>query len=130
MTSRKAFPVSMIPRGSSCYKTSEVKMRVYLLLWVMVLITACGQLSTKNSSLISQTSNETIPFRFVVGGWIVPQNYNPEDDPFANELQTTVIRNNNELRQFLGNIEILRLRGSIETLHTVSYTHLTLPTKA
>ena len=80
-----------------------------LLLSTMLLALACG---TDSDELVS---------RFLLGGWVLPMDDEPEADPFAETLKAFVITSEQELRNFLSGLDLIRIRGNMETLNRTDF---------
>ncbi len=62
-----------------------------------------------------ESGGQEIVSRFLLGGWVFPQG--EEVGPFAETLRTFIITTEEELRDFLGGIDLLRIRGNTEALN-------------
>ena len=55
--------------------------------------------------------------RFLLGGWVAPKDEDADDRPFADTLKAFVITTDEGLREFLDSLDLLRVRGSQESLN-------------
>ena len=94
-----------------------------LLVSTMLLALACGT----GSGVRSETDKpggpgrDELVSRFLLGGWLLPMSDEPEADPFAETLKAFVITSEQELRNFLSGLDLIRIRGNMETLNRTDF---------
>ena len=116
----------MIEAIEKCY-------RIALLLVLAALVSlSCSSTSgtpkeTVASTASSEDRGEDVAARFILGGWAVPEGRDAAADPFAETLKAFVLTTVDELREFLENLDLSRIRGSLESLDDVDFEeHLVL----
>ena len=67
-------------------------------------------------TLACSPKDKEVGARFLLGGWVVPKGEDAKTEPFAETLRAFVITTQEEQRDFLDSLEIVRLRGNIESL--------------
>lgn len=67
-------------------------------------------------ALACNSQGDEVGVRFLLGGWVVPKGDDAKTEPFAETLRAFVITTQEEQRDFLGSLEIVRLRGNIKAL--------------
>ena len=100
-----------------------------ILLPLAIALAACasGDSSTPGSSPTGEEVNDSgqeVVARFLLGGWVLPYDTEAADDPFAETLKTFVITSEEELREFLSGLDLVRLRGSADTLSRTDFEEL------
>ena len=97
---------------------------VALSLLVIILALACNSTSTPagEGPTRSQSGGEEMVSRFLIGGWAFPlEEQESEPDPFAETLRTFVLTSEEEMREFLEELDLIRLRGNLQTLDNVDF---------
>ena len=61
-----------------------------------------------------------IPFRFLLGGWVIP--VDQEADPFVERLEVRLVQSEEQMRDFLEGVDLLRLRGNTDILGDADFT--------
>ena len=79
---------------------------VLLVLCALVPVLSCGSASASE-----------VTYRFLLGGWVAPKDEGPEAGPAAETLEPFVITSEEERRDFLESLFLLRVRGSMETFN-------------
>ena len=109
------------PLGTSATSVPKAVVSTALLLVAVLLTVGCsgGRETTQDQALsqASRSSNgQEIVSRFLLGGWVQPKNVDSGADPFAETLVAFVITTEEELREFLGGVDLLQIRGNLESL--------------
>ena len=117
-------PVARRPRplGARAPGVPKATVSAALLLLAVLLTLGCsgGREATQDQaqSRASRSSNgQEIVSRFLLGGWLLPKNVDSGADPFAETLKAFVITTEEELREFLDGVHLLRPRGNRESLN-------------
>ena len=97
-----------------------------LLISVVLATLACNattdvRTQSSPSKVTSGTNGEEIFARFLMGGWAVPREEKPKSMPFAETLKAFVITTEEDLRDFLGGLDLYRVRGSAESLNRADF---------
>ena len=98
---------------------------VALSLLVIILALACNSTSTPAGErpTRNQSGGEEMVSRFLIGGWAFPlEEQESQPDPFAEILRTFVLTSEEEMREFLEELDLIRLRGNLQTLDNVDFT--------
>ena len=61
-----------------------------------------------------------ISFRFLLGGWVNPKDQ--EADPFVERLEVRLVQSEEQMRDFLEGVDLLRVRGRTEVLGDTDFT--------
>ncbi len=61
-----------------------------------------------------------ISFRFLLGGWVNPKDQ--EADPFVERLEVRLVQSEEQMRDFLEGVDLLRVRGRTEVLGDADFT--------
>lgn len=98
---------------------------VFLVLLVALLSLGCNSTSDTPretlGSAVSSDLREDITARFILGGWAIPNGEDVVADPFTETLNAFVVTTRGELRVFLENMDLSRIRGSLESLDDVDF---------
>ena len=94
------------------------------ILSIVITALACGSssITTTRSTVSPETaegSQEGLGARFLLGGWVVPKGDDAAAEPTAETLKAFVITDEDQLRNFLDGLHLIRVRGSIESLNRI-----------
>ena len=70
------------------------------------------------------SSTEELQRRFLLGGWVIP--IEEQAGPFSEELKAFVISSERELKEFLDDLRLFRIRGQFEALSDTDYSQRVL----
>jgi len=108
-------------------KATEKYYRTALML-VLVALVSAGCSSTSDATqedfrptVSIENPGEDVAARFILGGWVVPEGQDAAADPFDETLKAFVLTTQDDLREFLENLDLFRLRGSLESLDDVDF---------
>ena len=118
---------SMIPVGHRCLSSMKSDMgrrrypslRRIIILSVVLVALACN--SARNvtpepspTPVTTPASGEEVVYRFLLAGWAFPEG--EEAGPFAETLRAFVVTTEEELRDIMDRVNLVRIRGNLESL--------------
>ena len=99
-----------------------VRLLTALLLLAALALAALACEAERRSAAPSEESSRggEISFRFLLGGWVNPTDQ--ETDPFVERLEVRLLQSDEQLRDFLEGVDLLRVRGRTDVLGDTDFT--------
>ncbi len=99
-----------------------VRLLTALLLLAALALAALACEAERRSGAPSEESSRggDISFRFLLGGWVNPTDQ--ETDPFVERLEVRLLQSDEQLRDFLEGVDLLRVRGRTDVLGDTDFT--------
>ena len=116
-------PVQPTQGGGNVGSVWPSRCAALLLLSTILLALSCGSGSrdTAGTAKPDGPDGDELVSRFLLGGWVLPLGDEPEAEPFAETLKAFVITSEQELRDFLSGLDLIRMRGNAETLNRTDF---------
>ena len=93
---------------------------LYVLAVILIALVALSCTSPRRGVARTQTaSTGELQSRFILGGWVIP--LQEQAGPFTEELRAFVISSEGELKEFLDDLRLFRIRGQFEALSDTDY---------